>query len=359
MLILIDTNILFDHWQLKNVDFTFLFNFIKNSDSRLLISELVVQENENNRSKKLQAYKAAILSAVKNINIICEDLVDVDFSPLDKKYTFKEVLEAKLEENFIEYLDFSMISQRETVTRALAHRPPFKDSEKGYRDTLIWLSLLHYLKKNEVEGEVAFISSNSNDFYNSKKTDLKAELIEDVNSLNLKCNIQIFNSLFHFIDEKVLDDKLLEEDELYEIEDQIQESTIHVLNKWPIDQLRGSLLERIPQLGELLTIKSHEFEIIEGVEDPGILKAKRIKESKVYVGYSYNFRIVALRVTISLEEFKSNYDILNRLGNYEEIGEAEIEVEVYPRLFFKSSFEYDTRLKRISGLTVSEVKYKM
>lgn len=359
MLIFIDTNIFHNHWQLKNVDFTFLFNFIRNTDSKLLISEVVLAENENNRNKELLSQKSTIEKALKTINIICKDPIEIDFKNLLKEYKFKDVLEEKLDIDFIDYIDVLSVTQEETLKRALEIRPPFKSNEKGYRDTLIWLSFLYYLKKNNIKEEVAFISANSDDFYNGQKTGLKKELQEDLDYLGLECKINIYNSLFLFIEKNVMDDDILDEYELDEVEDQIEDCTINFLNDYTIDQLRSSLAGRLNVLSDLLTIKSHEFEIAEGMEDAGIVKANRKNGPKVYVSYEYNFRIVELRINLSKEEFEANYEKLRKLGNYEELEDGDIQIEIYPRLFFKSSFEYDARTKVVDGLVVNDLAYKL
>jgi galactose mutarotase-like enzyme len=60
------------------------------------------------------------------------------------------------------------------VKRAIKLVKPFTGQEKGYRDTLIWLSFLSYLKDNDIEGDVAFITNNKHDFFEVKeKTDLE------------------------------------------------------------------------------------------------------------------------------------------------------------------------------------------
>ena len=359
MQIFIDTNIFHNHWQLKNVDFSFLFNFIRNTESKLLISEVVVVENENNRNKELLSQRSVIEKALKTINIISKDPVDIDFKNLAKEYKFKEVLEEKLDKDFIDYIDVTDIPQKETLKRALENRPPFKIKEKGYRDTLIWLSLLYHLKKNGIKEEVAFISANSDDFYNGQKTGLKKELQEDLDNLGMECKIKVYNSLFLFIEKNVMDDDIFDENELDQVEGQIEDCTINFINEYTIDQLRNSLAGRLNVLSNLLTIKSHEFEIAEGMEDAGIVKANRTNGPKIYIIYEYNFRIVEFRINLSKEEFEANYEKLRTLGNYEELEDGDIQIEIYPRLFFKSSFEYDARTKVVDGLVVNALAYKL
>ncbi|MBB1643890.1 PIN domain-containing protein [Sphingobacterium sp. UME9] len=359
MLIFIDTNIFFRNWKLKNADFSFLFNFITNENGVLLLSELVVSEIESIRNRELEASKLQLEKCIKSIDSMCESPLKIDISAITKSYSFKDILAQKLDPEFIRYIDYSSISQEVVVRRAMDRVRPFKEGEKGYRDTLIWLSLLNYLSVNEIKENVAFISNNSDDFLNSRKTDFHADLIKDIEAIKLNCSIIPYSSLFNFIDKNVdKNEHLIAHSELDEIEDLIEEYTIDYLNNWSTEELKISLHSSYPQISSLLSIDDHEFIIDEGMEDGTIESKEHIKGRIVYVSYNYNLRICTLKITISREEYNRVQYTLPIWHNVEELGEDYSQIEIYCRIYLSSSFEYDMENKTIDGFSVNRIGYR-
>lgn len=358
MVIYIDTNIFFKHWQLTNADFIYLFNYIENESETLLMSELVVSETESNRFREVEAAKALIQKNAKLLDQICVYPVKVDLSATERPYSFIEVLESKLEADYIEYLGYNDISQDEVVKRALEKKRPFRENEKGYRDTLIWLSFLKYLSENQNHEDAAFISANVKDFQNSKKTDFHEDLINDIECLSLKCKIKCYHSLASFIEDNFKkEEHLVTYNELDKVEDIIEEYTIDFLNNWSTEELKKSVITKWPALANLLSIEEHEFVMDEGVEDGNIVHSEHIAGRLAYLRCIYNLRRCSLRITISKEE----YDLVKSsipYHNTEEINGDFILIEVYARIYFNASFNYDLREKQIEGFTIQDVNYK-
>jgi hypothetical protein len=61
------------------------------------------------------------------------------------------------------FLPYPDISHRDLVSRALARRRPFREKGVGYRDALVWLSVLRLLAEDSEP--LAFVTANTNDFW--------------------------------------------------------------------------------------------------------------------------------------------------------------------------------------------------
>jgi hypothetical protein len=75
-----------------------------------------------------------------------------------------------------EFLATPSIPHSELVKRALRRRKPFSERGTGYRDSLIWITVLALLRRSEET--VAFVTANSADFAAGKA--LHPHLLEDV-----------------------------------------------------------------------------------------------------------------------------------------------------------------------------------
>lgn len=65
------------------------------------------------------------------------------------------------------------------VARELGKKKPFKDSTKGYRDALIWDSVMEHTQKYSSNCGIIFLTANSKDFADKDKKDLHTDLIAD------------------------------------------------------------------------------------------------------------------------------------------------------------------------------------
>ena len=83
--------------------------------------------------------------------------------------------------------------------RALVHTKPFSDeSDKGFKDSLLWKSMISLAKKpGYADAPVVFISSNTKDFCASKgANELHPDLSREAESVGL--NVVFFDGLDSF-----------------------------------------------------------------------------------------------------------------------------------------------------------------
>lgn len=75
--------------------------------------------------------------------------------------------------------DYADISHADIVTRDLKRRRPFQQNGKGYRDTLLWETIVrHYIAANAL---TLFVTQNVRDFCDTDDS-LHKELLRDVRS---------------------------------------------------------------------------------------------------------------------------------------------------------------------------------
>lgn len=95
---------------------------------------------------------------------------------------FAEFLVGKLGEN-CRILSHPAVSHADLVERAISKRKPFKESGSGYRDALIWETILEVLGWEE-EPSIVFVTKNRKDFL--AEDELAQDLLDDLGERNIK-----------------------------------------------------------------------------------------------------------------------------------------------------------------------------
>lgn len=99
-----------------------------------------------------------------------------------------------LREQGISLLEYPKTDHQEITKRAIGRKRPFVDRDRGYRDTLIWLSVINLLKTAKTK--VALITSDKGFFQENLP---HADLIEDLSKLKISAEeFLIFPSLKEF-----------------------------------------------------------------------------------------------------------------------------------------------------------------
>ncbi|HBX6890198.1 TPA: DUF4935 domain-containing protein [Klebsiella pneumoniae] len=206
--IFLDTNILYNNWFLTNANFKFLLNFISNDGHTLLICDVVKNEIEHKHSEELQKNIKKLKESLDELYKLTNIREKVDTEKFDIKYSILDIFNS----GGIDYKEISCdsIPQSTVMYRAINRIRPFQDNEKGYRDTLIWLTLLNYANSEESDNDIIFICENKNDFYDPAKKSLvefHPDLCKDLLSVNVNKKIVPFLGLSSFISSRIDKDK--------------------------------------------------------------------------------------------------------------------------------------------------------
>jgi hypothetical protein len=270
---------------------------------------------------------------------------------VNEQYSIESLLKNSVE--WLQIIDYNDVPQDEVVKRALNNIKPFQEEEKGYRDTLIWLSLLDYIKRNEIKEDIIFISSNKNDFYdkNKKGTFFHNDLILDLEKKDIKNNVIPYDSLFSFI-KNTIDTDL--------------HSFDHINNDFEtfLEEEGEKYLKTYDFRGETVTTRTFQFslnfsqifdvevDMFEGLEDPELVGIKKLDENCIYINYKYNLRRVTLIIEVLKEEYLRNKSDIDTYFYDKEFDDDFVKISTVIRPYFEVSFIYNPKTDTPSNYSV-------
>jgi len=172
-LIIIDTNLFMRDFSQEGYQFQGLYNFLEMTNSKLLIPDVVEREVFKNFAKNVnKAFENVI-----DINKKYPKSIEITKPPEKIIGDFKNMWHRRNERNGrIEVLGYDGIELEHILIRSLAEKPPFGLKSKGFRDGIIWHTVLQVIKENP-SSKVSFLTDNSTDF---GKESLLPELVEEL-----------------------------------------------------------------------------------------------------------------------------------------------------------------------------------
>jgi len=358
MKIFLDTNVFYNNWFMKNANFKYLFHFLNNEEHELIISELVIQEVENIRNRDVRSSLAEIKKNINKLKKLNLSKVEYESDTLGlQEYKLLPLLDGKVES--IHVFNYENIAHKEVVNRALINKKPFAEGEKGYRDTLIWLSFLNYVSEQKItDEEIIFITENSSDFFkvNKKEVTFHKDLINDFEVNGIEAKITPYTSLFDFVNstidqhdhaiDKVNMEWILEEYVESEGERYLENMTNSDLSEYLEDSIFDSKVK------EILEIR---VDVWEGLEDPKILQTTKMEDSDIYVSYSFNLRRVTLEIDIPEVDYIENQSALHKLFIDIDVSSGVATLTTYVRPYFDVSFIYNDRKNTLTDYEVSQL----
>lgn len=190
MHVLLDTNIYLSDPYYSKPEHEALKNYLRTANAKILIPETVDQEVKKNLTrisvddtrtlKRLSHFKLQMITNMPRAETVADEL--------QAKYSQFIARRSKR-------LTHESLNLSDLFKRSLAEKPPFKSEGRGFRDALIWGSLLYYLGQ-EADVQIAFISNNSSDF---GKESLKPELRDELEELGYLDRVFYFNDLSTFL----------------------------------------------------------------------------------------------------------------------------------------------------------------
>lgn len=179
--IILDTNILPGDWWLQSPNLHVLMDALGRLGGHLNIPRAVLDETVN-------LYRRALVEAhdkMANANHLMKRVLpDVLFDSLPSEaiaghvHDYEDELRLMMEALHIHVVEYPEVPHQQVVERLLAGRRPFQSQDKGYRDYLVWMSVLSVLE--DVEGTVVFVSRNTKDFADATGVGLHPDLVEEL-----------------------------------------------------------------------------------------------------------------------------------------------------------------------------------
>ena len=358
MKIFLDTNIFYNDWFIRNADFKYLFHFSNNEGHTLIISKLVIQEVENIRSRDLDSCLSEIKKQVSKLQKLNLNRIHYDQSGFGiEEYKLLPLLKGKVDD--IEVFDYDRISHSEVVGRALTNKKPFLKGEKGYRDTLIWLSFLSHIAKSDTKNDdVVFITNNKTDFFRvkDKAVEFHEDLASDIKEKKITSNIKCFTSLFDFVN-SVIDknDHAVDRSNSDKIfEDFITDSGsefIENMSNWDLSKYyETSIFDS--KVKDILDIRT---DVWEGLEDPEFINTTKLDGNDIYISYKYNLRIVTVEIDVPELDYLENKAELDNLFVDVELSSGIATLTSYIRPYFGVSFIYNDKDGSLKNYEVAEL----
>lgn len=202
---IIDTNFVHLDYFLRGTNITVLTQSAKNLGHIVYMPIVVFDELVKQYSDEVAAQSAAYSKFLKGQNRINENKITYSTIDFDKqKKNYENLLAKKCAALGIKRIDYPSIPHREVVKRELAKRKPFKDSTKGYRDSLIWLSLLQFGQGMDSKEPIVLLSQNTDDFGKGKNT-LHPDLVEDCRTCGMQDGrVTLISDFKDFIQNQIL-----------------------------------------------------------------------------------------------------------------------------------------------------------
>lgn len=354
--IFIDSNIFFRHWYMDSPNFIYLFNYLHLTGARLLISDVVVEEVDNLFLREVETATRELAKSKTRFDLLFEGKPKTGSLPALKTYSFRKSLDKK--SAAVIYFDYKSIPNTVLVERAIKQVLPFRENEKGFRDTLIWLSLLEWTQLNAVNDEIIFINNNHTDYFEDKKSSLHPDLQADVTKLKHQCTFKPYTTLADFTasipnsaSEEELKDKIqfFLDDEDHQIADWV-EVYMKLVNPGQLTTFLNSHGIRLPYVN---TILDFDFLVMEGIEDPVLLDYKSVSLNAVLITYQFDLRICELLLGIPVADYQSKKQEID--SYYNDVYLAE-ETHAYFSRFIRPTFEvsfiFDFNTSKITNLEV-------
>lgn len=197
---------------LKGAEATLFLNNYSTGGNRCFISKVTYLEVLKNFEKQLKIKVGKIegqLSSIKrqigSVNIeLPQDYV------IDEVQKYKIFFEAKLKLHNIVISKLPEVTHFKIIEYTIKEKVPFNHSDEGYKDFLIFHSILENIEKHQKD---VVLISNDNDFgeneihsdlkelNNSKRQIVLRKSLNEINQKELKRNIEIGNAKLKFITE--------------------------------------------------------------------------------------------------------------------------------------------------------------
>lgn len=263
-------------------------------------------------------------------------------------YDFLDIVRGKF--HHVIQIPFEKVEHSILVRKAIEGARPFRSSEKGYRDALIWHSLLCFLEESRSLESVAFITNNSNDFFEIKEGNLifHGDLQGDIKKAGLRCEFLLFNSLAAFLNKNkvvsrgAVDQERLVSEMLPTLEEAAEQEALEYLNSLSASENQRLFSQAGFDAHLISMLRGVEWSMVEGTEDPYLGPGELVQDSAVFVPYTFNLRTIEATWEIYTPEYLQNKSKFDASFFYNADSDSTITTaSLSARCYFRASFIVD------------------
>ena len=241
MNIVLDTNIIYADFKLSGTAFRIFFEGVRRTGTNVFIPQVVIDEVVTNYEEKVNTLITDLKKLQRNAKRLTnafEDGLSNTQSSVQIIDEYRTELLDRLNEEDVQILGYPEIAHESIVKRDLQRRRPFKTNGAGYRDTLIWETILTLLQQRQEP--VVFVTRNSKDFGTGPT--VLSDLLTDVTNLGFEHEIVKITTSLDDLNHELFLPKLKHLDELMKLftTDKVPHFS---LRKW----LEANLREQIEQ----------------------------------------------------------------------------------------------------------------
>lgn len=200
--LILDTNqIVEKDWRLRSATIRLVEKAVELGLVSIVVPEIVVEETRNKFRQRLESHVESAQDNKARVEKLLDAEIDVSIPQIDdecKKYGV--YLDERLEELKVSRPAYANIDHKWLVSKAFGPRRPFRDGDRGYRDALVWHSVLHDVASPD--HQTYFVSNNKKDF-GDQDGGLHPDLVADLNDAGLQEHVTYTHDLQTFVDNVV------------------------------------------------------------------------------------------------------------------------------------------------------------
>lgn len=361
----IDTNIFFNNWYLRSPNFSVLANYLGNSGATMLLSEVVQQEVEAKFKAEREKLLKSLAVDLRRVADFQHEPVSLETPALDGDFNFLKVVERRFEN--VDVIAVDAVTCRDLVPRAINATRPFREGEKGFRDTLIWMSLLAYLKKlSQRNLRLLLVTANSNDFFDKSPDGavLHSDLRKDLMEHGLKVDIVPYTSVKSLIEQEVdlglhsFSHEQFKEDHGDEMEDLAANAAEAFLSDLPLGDLQVLLEDAGVPAVLVRPIRSFTVLDLEGTEDPEVTSFEKLKDETIYIGYTFNLLTVSFTVVVDANDYFNHQKEYDDYFINPSVDGGSVSLEVLRRCDFEGGLSYRQETSEFTSVTIDSASLR-
>ncbi len=204
MYLVLDANAIISEGYGRSSLFRFLLYSSNAVDHHIAVPKLVVEEVVGRYLGTLKRETRQARRAVETLSRRLTNPGALVFAVPDvgsETASIRHELKTHLEEAHCVFLNSPEVAHDDLISRAVRRKKPFDDKGSGYRDTLIWLSILELA--NEVDELIVFVSADK--AFSDNESILHEPLIDElVASGNDRDAVQVVKTLNDYFDTYVV-----------------------------------------------------------------------------------------------------------------------------------------------------------
>jgi hypothetical protein len=355
MHVFLDSNVLHNNWFLEAAPIRYLAHYLNNEGHALLVSRLVIEEVQNLHRRALdEAYRQLSKGATDLRQLTNGEPLDFPNRNSLPRYDLLDLIKGQVDHVVV--VEYENIPQSIVTARAMAPRRPFREKDRGYRDTLIWLSLLDHLIKKGVDRQVAFVTENVHDFMGSDNKAFHEELLHDLADSGLENVLVPFSSLSTFVKSNVdRNEHALDHGKVAsQFSSYLERQAVEFVQSGDQDFERGLEQHLFPGSGVLSRVSPISADVMEGVEDLTVEATNELSPDEVFVSCIFDLRRVDLVMDIPIRDFHAYRGAIESSTEAYEVNPdgpvATVRAMVRPA--FSASFTYNRSTDECRGFSV-------